>query len=81
MLIGDGANLALSMLPAGLGYERGPERWDWPRAGTLGILAARELKSGAALTDREAIHRLQPAYMRVSEAERRFRATTARKNS
>ena len=63
------------------GYERGPEEWDWPRAGTLGVLAARDLKSGAALTDREAIHRLQPAYMRVSEAERRFRAATARKDS
>lgn len=78
-LIGDGAELALSRLPAGLGYRRGPPPWDWPRAGVLGILAARELEAGAALREREAIHRLQPVYMRLSEAERRFRARALRR--
>jgi tRNA A37 threonylcarbamoyladenosine modification protein TsaB len=79
---GDGADLFLERLARLDGqkptFERGPGAWDVPRAGRLASLAWPALQgtSGAPF-DPEAVHRLEPAYLRPTDAERK-RALAAR---
>lgn len=58
-----------ALAAAGARVARGPREWDFPRALVLGRLCARRLE--AAPFDREAIHRLEPAYARPPDAELR----------
>jgi hypothetical protein len=72
LAVGDGANSFLETAEdcAGTSFRRGPSDWDTPRASVLGFLTAQRLLS--ARFDLEAIHKLEPCYLRVSEAEMRF---------
>ncbi len=73
LVIGDGAAAFLEIAGSlGIGgpFEAGPERLGTPRALAIGLLAAPEL--AGAIWDREAVHRLEPLYLRVTEAERRL---------
>ena len=72
-LVGDGADSFLESLGdrERTNFCRGPSDWDAPRASVLGYLTAQRLLS--ARFDLEAIHKLEPSYLRVSEAERRLR--------
>jgi len=73
LVIGDGAAKFLNEITSQGGskpFERGPSEWDVPKASVLGSLTAqRALEARFQL---EAIHRLEPAYLRVTEAERKL---------
>ena len=76
LVVGDGADAFLGSEavresgPPGL--VRGPREWDVPRARVLGLLAAEGM--AALRFDPEAVHSLEPAYLRVTEAERKLAA-------
>ena len=73
LVIGDGAAAFLETagsLGIGVPFEPGPEGLGIPRARAVGLLAEPELVR--AIWDREAVHRLEPLYLRVTEAERRL---------
>jgi hypothetical protein len=75
LVVGDGAEAFLrsgdSAGPGGPGgLVRGPPGWDAPSARVLGLLAAGSM--AAARFDAEAVHALQPAYLRAAEAERKL---------
>jgi len=72
LVVGDGADSFLEFIDdrERTNFCRGPSDWDVPRAGSLGYLTAQRLLS--ARFDLEAIHKLEPSYLRVSEAELRF---------
>jgi len=53
-------------------FVRGPREWDAPRARVLGLLTAGRVP--AARFDLEEIHRLEPSYMRRTEAELKLSA-------
>ena len=69
LTVGDGADLLLQALSLPF-LSRGPTSWDAPRASVLGRLAVD--RAALASFDREAVHRLEPAYLRVTEAERKL---------
>lgn len=70
-IIGESAEALLAALgPAG--FRRGPPEWDLPTARTLGLLTPG--RSQAARFDEELVHRLEPAYLRTTEAERKLAA-------
>ena len=70
-LVGDGADAVLELASAGGiragALERGPCEADLPRAAVLARLAREPL--AAAEFDVEAVHRLEPAYLRPSRPE------------
>jgi tRNA threonylcarbamoyladenosine biosynthesis protein TsaB len=73
LVIGDGAAAFLEIagtLGLGVPFEPGPDGLGTPRARAVGLLAEPELTR--ARWDREAVHRLEPLYLRVTEAERRL---------
>jgi len=72
LVAGDGADSFLESIEDSerASFRRGSRDWDAPRASVLGYLTARRLES--ARFDLEAIHQLEPSYLRVSEAELRF---------
>ena len=75
VLIGEGADLFLSRVPGletapSTRFERGNSAWDIPSARRLGELAAAPLR--VARYNEEAVHALAPAYLRVTEAERKL---------
>jgi len=75
LIVGDAADQALAELDgiAGRGApERGPCGSDWPRAATLGALAARSLSQGLPAYEPEGVHGLVPIYLRPSGAEQKF---------
>ena len=94
LVVGDGADLFLDDLNAareaardagqdresrqGLSplYSRGPSGWDYPRARILGLLTASRVSS--ATFDIEAIHSLEPLYLRLSYADAKLQAREAR---
>ena len=67
--IGDGAEQLLTLAPSGR-ILRGPQALDYPSARALGSLSAAELKTLEWDADRT--HRLEPLYMRATEAERKL---------
>jgi tRNA threonylcarbamoyladenosine biosynthesis protein TsaB len=78
LVLGDGADIFLAQAGEQPGIPplvRLPAPLDTPRARALGVLASPA--AAAARFDREAIHALDPAYLRVTEAERRLTARTA----
>jgi tRNA threonylcarbamoyladenosine biosynthesis protein TsaB len=71
LVIGDGADKVLERAASPL-LLRGPTEWDMPRSSVLGFLTASRV-AGSEF-DLEAVHRLEPQYLRLSEAERRLAA-------
>ncbi len=71
LTMGDGADLLLEALSLPF-LSRGPASWDAPKACVLGRLVVD--RAALASFDREAVHRLEPAYLRITEAERRLAA-------
>jgi tRNA threonylcarbamoyladenosine biosynthesis protein TsaB len=77
IVAGDGADAFLraeevASSGAAARLARAPREWDVPRARVLGLLVAEGM--AAARFDAEAVHALEPAYLRVTEAERRLAA-------
>jgi tRNA threonylcarbamoyladenosine biosynthesis protein TsaB len=76
LVVGDGADAFLRSEAIRQGgpssLVRGPREWDVPRARVLGLLTAERMAS--ARFDAEAVHSLEPAYLRVTEAERKLAA-------
>lgn len=73
LVVGDGAASFLDVagsLGLDAPFEAGPAELGTPGARTVGLLAEPEL--ALATWDREAVHRLEPRYLRVTEAERRL---------
>lgn len=70
-VIGEGADIFLERNPA-CPWPRGDTRWDLPSAQTLGEMVFESAL--AARFDLEAVHRLEPAYLRATEAERKLAA-------
>lgn len=77
LVVGEGADALLESLAAtgssfasGAVLRRGPREWDLPRASVLGSLTAPTIPD--AEFEPESIHALEPAYLRLSDAERRF---------
>ncbi|MBI4604279.1 MAG: tRNA (adenosine(37)-N6)-threonylcarbamoyltransferase complex dimerization subunit type 1 TsaB [Planctomycetes bacterium] len=69
LVAGDGADALLASAPPGR-FARGLREWDVPRARALGELTAEAAR--AARFDLDAVHGLEPVYLRVTEAERRL---------
>ncbi len=73
LVVGDGATTFLEVagsLGLDAPFAAGPAELGTPGARALGLLAEPELARAA--WDREAVHRLEPLYLRVTEAERRL---------
>lgn len=73
VVVGDGAAAFLEVVGSvatTARFELGAADLGTPRARGVGLLAAPELR--AAGRDREAVHRLEPLYLRATEAERRL---------
>ena len=70
-VVGDAAEALLEVAPAS-GLARGPLEWDWPRAAVLGALALQsaEQRQKPLRFDPEAVHGLEPIYLRPLEAGR-----------
>lgn len=71
LVIGDGADQVLERAQSPL-LLRGPREWDLPRSSVLGLLTASRVANSGF--DLEAVHRLEPRYLRSSEAERKLAA-------
>jgi len=71
VVIGEGADAFLARSP-GFPWPRGPGPWDLPTARRLGEMAA--VRAAEAAFDGELTHRLEPAYLRATEAERKLEA-------
>jgi tRNA threonylcarbamoyl adenosine modification protein YeaZ len=71
VVVGDGADALLAACGPSSAV-RGPREWDWPRASVLGALAAERIEASPPRFDPEAVHRLVPIYLRLSQAERLF---------
>ena len=75
LIVGDAADQALAEVEGIAGRDapaRGPCGSDWPRAATLGALAARSLAQGLPAYEPEGVHGLVPIYLRPSGAEQKF---------
>jgi tRNA threonylcarbamoyladenosine biosynthesis protein TsaB len=72
LVLGDGVEKFLKAQEGSHAFERGPPDGHVPKASVLGHLTARRAEE--ARFDLEAIHRLEPAYLRVTEAERKLLA-------
>jgi hypothetical protein len=79
VVVGDGAEPLLRRWSLGRGpsateggwdIARGPKQWDVPRARILGRLVA--ARADDTSFDEEAVHRLEPDYLRLSDAEIRW---------
>jgi tRNA threonylcarbamoyladenosine biosynthesis protein TsaB len=66
-VFGEGADAFLASSSHGLDLVRGPTDWDIPKARVLGRLLAEEVPT--ARFDPEAVHGLEPSYLRLSDAE------------
>ena len=73
-VIGDAADSFLEWLSGAASrdaeFVRGLREWDRPRASVLGRLTVQEVSR--TKFDLEAIHRLEPTYLRLSDAEQRL---------
>lgn len=74
LVIGNGADACLEYARSGESLDgvkcvRGAATLDWPRARVVGQLASDALAE--ARWDPEAVHRMEPLYLRATEAERR----------